>query len=381
MKILHTADWHLGKVIYGRSLIEDQKHFIAEVFLPFLEQQRPDLIIMAGDIFDRQIAPVEAISMFDELITTIIDEYKIPLAIISGNHDSAERMCVGTRLLRNSLVYISTRIEDVNVPITFENDGEKVNIYLLPYFEPAQARECLKNEKIRGFGEAYTQILSNIGDKIDKTATNIMVAHCFVTGCSVSDSENAIYIGGSGEISASVFENFDYVALGHLHAPQKAGENGRYSGSPLAYSFDELKNKKSLTMLEITNKKVKYTEYPIVPLREMKVLKGNFDQIVEQAKNNPSDDYICVKLTDKDPIYMPMEQLRVYYPNILHLESNMLSAGVNKGLGFAVDKLKSGADDEKIFENFMKDIYDIAVDEEDIKVFNDAKNQVLREDV
>ena len=214
MRILHTADWHLGKLVYGVSMLEDQEAFLEETLYPVIEQERPDCLVLSGDIFDRSIAPPQAIRLFEACVLKLCKTYRLPLLAISGNHDGADRIAPAAQLLREQGVYIATKIEDAFSPIALEKDGTAYHFHLLPYFEPAELRTYYKNEEIRGFSEAYRAASGHIAQGFDKKAVHILCAHCFVTGCTVSDSESPIYVGGSGEVSASLFEPFDLTLLG-----------------------------------------------------------------------------------------------------------------------------------------------------------------------
>lgn len=222
MKILHTSDWHLGRMIYGRSLLEDQEHFIQKVFLPAVEKFEPDLVILAGDVYDRQIPPVEAIRLFDKTLLSLYQR-GTAVAVLAGNHDSADRLAIGAAMLRQSGVYIAAHLEDLWEPLVLEKDGERVCVYLLPYCEPAEIRQFLGREEIHGFNGCYAALLEELRRRLPADGKNILVCHCFVSGSQISDSESTLYVGGSGEVSPESFAGFDYVALGHLHAPQKAG--------------------------------------------------------------------------------------------------------------------------------------------------------------
>ena len=289
MKFIHTSDWHLGKMIYGRSLLEDQEYFIKQVFLPAVDREQPDFVILAGDIYDRQIAPVEAIRLFDWTVSEMAGR-EVPFFLISGNHDGADRLCVGARLLRKSGIYLTARLEDAFEPILLEKNGESVQIFLLPYFEPAEARDVLGDDSIRGFSEAYEAVLSRLEEKRDPALLSVLVSHCFVAGSTASDSESTLYVGGSGEVGAGCFRNFTYAALGHLHGPQKAGANGWYSGSPLCYSFDEEKQKKGCTVVTLKGYETDCRQVPVVPMRPMRTLTAAFDQLMEEGKKSPCQD-------------------------------------------------------------------------------------------
>ncbi len=310
-------------MIYGRSLLQDQAHFIKEIFLPTVQKEQPDCVILAGDIFDRQIAPVEAIRMFDEVLTEM-SRLQIPFAVISGNHDGADRIAVGSSMLRSSGIYIATKLEDVFSPVVFTKDNETLHLYLLPYIEPATVRQYFQDESIQGFPMAYQAVISAIQDNMDQTAINILVGHCFAAGSQTCDSESAIYVGGSGEVPPSLFQSFDYTALGHLHGPQRVGECARYSGSPLKYSFDEERHKKSLTLLDITKQSNTTTLLPIPALRDMRTVTGTLEELIALGKTAPSEDYLAVELTNNTPVYMPLEQLRPYFPNVLSVHCNWL---------------------------------------------------------
>lgn len=379
MKILHTSDWHLGKMIYGRSLLPDQEYFINQVFLPAIREERPDLVILAGDVFDRQVAPVDAIRLFDRFLSEISGLH-IPFALITGNHDGADRIAIGTSLLRQSGIYIGTSLTDVFAPAVIKAGTETAHIYLLPYFEPAAVREFLKDESIKSFQEAYFALLNRVRQQLDETVINVLVAHCFVIGGELSASESPTFVGGSSEVNPSVFEGFDYVALGHLHGPQKAGENGRYSGSPLKYSFDETHQRKSFTILNINKTQKEITTCSQPPLHDMRVLSGNFAELLAQVKANPSNDYLYFNLEDKAPVYMPMDQFRPYCPNLLGLTSEWL----NVGRGDLQNNLREQLmhrkiDDLYIFEQFLNQICGCDADDADRKLFLQALNSCREE--
>lgn len=373
MKIFHTSDWHLGKMIYGRSMLPDQEHFVNEVFLPAVRSERPDLVLLAGDIFDRQIAPVEAIRLFDRFVTEM-SALRVPLALIAGNHDGAERIAIGAGLLRQSGIYIGTSLADAFQPAVVEAGGETVQVHLLPYCEPAAVREYLKDDSLRSFQDAYAALLDRVREQLAPGVFHILLSHCFVMGGALSSSESPTFVGGSSEVNPSVFEGFDYVALGHLHGPQKAGPNGRYSGSPLKYSFDEAGQRKSFTVLNVEGGAAEISEYSRPPLHDLRVLSGEFADLLEAAKAAPSADYLYANLKDRAPVYMPMDQLRPYYPNLLGLSSEWLAsaggAGENGGLRDQLMHRKT--DDLYIFEQFLDQICGSEADDGDRALFLQA---------
>ena len=379
MKVFHSSDWHLGKMVYGHSLLPDQEHFINRVFLPAIHTERPDLVVIAGDLFDRQIAPVEAIRIFDRFLTEM-SELHVPLALISGNHDGAERIAIGTGLLRQSGIYIGSSLEDVLHPAVVTAGEETAHVYLLPYCEPATVRQFLKNDGIKSFQEAYAALLDLVREQLNPGVINILLAHCFVMGGSLSSSESPTFVGGSSEVNPSVFKGFDYVALGHLHGPQKAGPNGRYCGSPLKYSFDEAGQRKSFTILDIDKGHMEINEFTAPPLHDMRVISGLFTDLLQQGKDSPSDDYLYANLKDNAPVYMPMDQLRPYYPNLLGLSSEWLSSGIGGVRSDLRNQLMHRkTDDIYIFEQFLHQICGSEADDADRKLFLQALNACREE--
>lgn len=376
MKILHTADWHLGKLVYGVSMLEDQRFFIEETLFPAIEREQPDCLVLAGDIFDRSIAPPQAIRLFDEFILKLYNTYNLPLLAITGNHDGQDRITLAAELLRDKGIYLSTKIDDAFSPVELTKNGIAYHFYLLPYFEPAQLRAALQNEEIKGFADAYRAAAEQIAQGFQKDVVNILVSHCFVTGCTVSDSESPIYVGGSGEISAQAFGAFNLTLLGHLHAPQQAGQNAYYSGSPLKYSFDEEHQKKSLTVIELDGRKAAVRRIPVKARHDMKTICGSFSELCRQGKEKPDDDYIFAMLTDDYPIYMPVDRLREFYPNLLGLKSEFLS---RPGADSSCTIKRTSTDDE-IFRQFMTRICSSEVTESDAALFHSAMDQVREAD-
>lgn len=375
MKLLHTADWHLGRMLYGKSLLEDQEYFIRESFLPAVREHRPDLVILAGDIYDRPIAPAAAIRLFDEVIGEL-SALGIPLAAISGNHDGADRLAIGASLLRKSGIFIASRPEDVFQPAEFRFGGEKVCVYLLPYCEPAQIRQVLGDDSLQGFKSCYAALLGRVAEGLDLDAVNILAAHCFAAGGAVSDSESVLYVGGSGEVDPSCFDPFQYAALGHLHAPQRAGTKGYYAGSPLKYSFDEERQKKGMTLAEVTRDGVEITRLPVKPLRDMRRVRASMQELLDQGRAAPSEDYLSFELTDRAPVFLPMEQLRPYYPNLLELRNDWMGPAAGTGSAELRERLlRRTAGETAIFREFLRQICGEDATEEDCALFS----ELLRE--
>lgn len=383
MKILHTSDWHLGKILYERSMIDDQRYFINNVFFNILNKERPDLIIISGDIFDRQIASIEAIKLFNEFLTKVCKEFKIPIAIITGNHDSPERISVASQILKDSGVYIVSHLDDENKIFTLWKNNKKVNIVMLPYFDLQAARNYLNDDEI-SLNDAYNKILEGLSEKLNYNEFTVLVSHCFVTGAKNFKSDDSLLVGSLDEVSNENFSKFNYVALGHIHSPQSIGENIRYSGAPLKYSFDEPDKNKTMTLLRIQGKDFSIEEIEVCPKYKMRTIRGEFKEIIENAKLNPSNDYICVELLDEVPIYMPMEQLRVYYPNILTMRSEWIKYISSEVDGDSIkDRLDyySEKNERYVFEMFLRDVCNIEPEEDDYKIFDELCESIKKEDM
>ena len=376
-RLLHTSDWHLGKTIYGRSLLPDQEYFVNQVFLPTVRQEHPDCVILAGDIYDRQIAPVEAIRLFDRVIDALSEE-GVPLLAVTGNHDGPDRVAVGASLLKKQGITIHNRPEQAAFPVKFHKDGRRIHFYPLPYFDLEQARGLYPDAEINSVHDAYSAVLEPIKQALDPEAVNILIAHCFVAGSMVCDSENPLSVGGSAQVGAGLFDGFDYVALGHLHSPHRAGGLGRYSGSPLKYSFDEARRHKSMTIVEIDDK-ITQRLLPVTPLRDMREIRGSFSHLLSMGKEQPSDDYLYAILTDQNPVYLPMDQLRVYYPNLMGLRSEWALKGLGSTEQAAQHSRKSQTDLE-IFDAFLQQICELDPSPADETVFRQACDREQKEE-
>jgi exonuclease SbcD len=260
---------------------------------------------------------------------------------------------------------LATRPEELFHPIELTTASGKICFWTLPFCEPAQIRELLGQEEIHSMDEAFRAMIEKVEPK--EEAVNVLVTHCFAAGGQIGASESPAFVGGSAQVGTDLFEKFDYTALGHLHGPQKAGK-GRYSGSPLTYSFDEANQKKSVTMVEWKNSGQEVTEIPVCPPNRVRVISGNFEELLQEAKENPSEDYLFAELCDTKPIYLPLDQLRPYYPNLLGLSSQWLLSkgeGDNQKLR---EQIHHRADDLTIFEEFMEQICGIEAEEEDKKL-------------
>lgn len=318
MRILHLSDLHIGKRLKEYSMLEDQKHILAQI-LEICGDEKIECVVIAGDVYDKTVPPAEAVQVFDDFIYSITEK-KIPVVMISGNHDSAERIAFGGRIMSAGGVYISPVYSGKIKPVVLNDKYGEVNFYLLPFVRPANVRQYHSDRKIESFTDAMGAVIDNI--EIDTTKRNIMVTHQFVTGSQLSQSEE-FFIGGTENIDGGIFEKFDYVALGHIHRPQFAGSKKiRYCGSQLKYHFDEVNQEKTYTIADIDeNGDVKIKEIPVEPLRQVKAYKGSYEKLTDKSfySNINTEDYVYITLTDEEDIPDGARKLKKIYPNLLQL--------------------------------------------------------------
>lgn len=320
MKLFHLSDLHIGKRVNEFSMIEDQKYILKRI-LDLAEEEKPDGIILAGDIYDKQIPSAEAVQVFDEFITRLAGR-AIPVFIISGNHDSAERLAFGGRLLNSRGIYLSPVYDGSVTKIPLKDQYGTVWIHLLPFIRPSTVRHVFENEAdlVTDVQTAAETVIRHM--EIDLKDRNILVAHQFVTGASRCESED-VQVGGLDNIDAAVFTPFDYTALGHIHSPQNVGtDRVRYCGTPLKYSFSEADQEKSITVVELEKKgTVRTSLLPLKPLRDMRKLRGTYLELTDRSfyRDMNREDYIQVTLTDEDDVPDGLQKLRVIYPNIMQL--------------------------------------------------------------
>lgn len=318
MKLMHLSDLHLGKRLNEFSLLEDQAYILHQI-LQIAIQQHPDAVIIAGDLYDKPVPPAEAVALLDDFLARLAKE-QLNVFIISGNHDSPERIAFGSRLVTSSGVYLAPVYNGTVAPITLHDEHGDVDIYLLPFIKPAHMRRFYPDEEIATYTDALRCAIAHMPIRNDRR--NVLVTHQFVTGASRCESEE-IAVGGSDNMDASVFDAFDYVALGHIHSPQNVGNPRiRYCGTPLKYSFSEVTHHKSVTLVELGGKaELTTTCIPLSPLRDMLELRGEYQQLTQRDYYAKLDQnaYIHVILTDEDDIPDAAAKLRVIYPNLMKL--------------------------------------------------------------
>lgn len=399
MKIIHTSDWHIGKIVNEFSMLEDQKYILDEL-IKLVDKERPDVLIIAGDMYDRSIPPVDGVELLNNILSKLVMEKGIKVLAISGNHDSGERVCFASNILEKQGLYIVGRDEELYRKIEIDDEYGKVNFYLIPYKDPSVIKKLLDNSEIRNHNDAMKAVVENINKNIDKSDRNILVAHGYVTmyredakessedkyeaaNLEVSESERPLSIGGTDLIDCNIFNDFDYVALGHLHGRQKIGrEEVRYSGSLLKYSFSEVNQKKGVTIFDIDkDKNVTLDLRELKPIRDLRIIKGNIDELIEVGRSvvDGREDYIQAILLDEGELINPIEKLRAVYPNVMLItrkkkrEHDENSTSAKKGY-----KNKSEKD---LFEEFYNALSDGEFTEEKSKIIDETINEILKEEV
>ena len=352
MKIIHLADLHIGKRVNEFSMIDDQKYILNQI-LKIIDKEKPDAVIIAGDVYDKQVPSIEAVELLDSFISDI-SKRKTTTFIISGNHDSAERLAFGSSLMAMGKIYISPVYNGKISKYTLKNDFGSANFYLLPFVKPNHVKRFFPDEKIESYTDAIRVVVDNL--KLDISEINILIAHQFVTGASRTESEE-ISVGGLDNVDASVFEDFDYVALGHIHRPQKIGtERIRYCGTPLKYSFSEVNDTKSVSIIEINSKEdFNLRTIPLIPKRDMRKIRGTYEELITKTsyENTNTDDYIHVTLTDEFNVTDAIQKLRVIYKNIMKLEYDNMRTRESRKINLD-DMVIENKNPLEIFSEFYK---------------------------
>ena len=315
MKLIHLSDLHLGKRLHETTFIEDQE-FILEQIIGIIKAEQPDGVLIAGDVYDKSMPSAEAVALFDAFLVKLASQ-KTQVFIISGNHDSPERIAFGAQIMDASGIHLSPVYSGQIKPTVLTDEHGEVNIYMLPFIKPTTVRRFFDDREISSYTDAVKLAIDNMN--VDRAKRNVLITHQFVTGATRSESEENV--GGTDNVDASVFDSFDYVALGHLHAPQSCGSARiRYSGTPLKYSFSEANDKKSVTVVTLTKKgePVTIETIPLKPLRDMRKVRGSFDALLNSGER--TEDYVQITLTDEDDIPNAMDRLQAVYKNALELK-------------------------------------------------------------
>lgn len=319
MKFMHLSDLHIGKRVNEFSMLEDQKFILAQI-LELAKKEQVDGVFLAGDLYDKPVPPAEAVRVLDAFLTRLA-ELEVPVFAVSGNHDSAERVAFGAQLFSSRGVYLSP-VYDGNVEmVSMEDSYGEVRVHLLPFVKPAVVRHVFEEEEIDSYQDAVRVAVEHM--EVDTAVRNVLVAHQFVTGALRCESEE-ILVGGLDNVDVTVFDQFDYVALGHIHSPQHVGrETVRYCGTPLKYSFSEAEQEKSATVVELKEKgQVEIRKISLVPLRNMRRIRGTYLEVTNRSfyEGTNTEDYVQITLTDEEDVPDGLQKLRVIYPNLMRLE-------------------------------------------------------------
>lgn len=319
MKLIHISDLHLGKRFHNYSMIEEQKYILQEI-LRIIDREAAEAVLIAGDIYDKPVPPAEAVSLFDDFLVELA-ERDLSVFVISGNHDSPERVAFASRLIAHSGVYLSPVYRGEVEPVVLNDAYGEIAFYLLPFVKPVHVRHYYPEEKIENYSDAMRCAIAHMD--IDTGRRNVLIAHQFVAGVSGSGSEE-LMVGGLDAIEAEVFAVFDYTALGHIHRPQKAGrESVYYSGSPMKYSFSEVGQEKLLSVVELKEKgELSIRKVKLVPMRDVSEYRGSYKELIEKGRSTEveTNDFVKLILTDEQEIPNAFYNLRTIYPNLMQME-------------------------------------------------------------
>ena len=411
MRFLHTADWHLGRIFYGQYLTDDQAYVLEHQFFTILKEEKIDGILLAGDVFDRAVPPIEAIELWDSIITCLAMDYKVPLFVVSGNHDGAERLEVGRSMLSESGIHIWGSPHHALQPFEFEGADGRVAICPMPFSEPRRIGDALglsSNESksvdtdmvddtlfsyvddkeqeavvlnLHNYDQMYQAWSDYLYKQVPKRMRSIAISHAFVMGGEVGGSERTLSVGGSEQVNPRVFKDFHYTALGHLHGPQRMGADQiRYSGSPLKYSFDEHGQKKSFTIIDMDTKgSVDISTIPVEAKRDVVILEGYFEDLLNnkelQAKHK--DDYVLARLLDTMPIMDGMARLRQVYPRCMTIE---LVGRVATPVAVMGDVVFKELNERQLFNQFAENVWKKPLTEEEQSYIDSVWDRIIKED-
>ena len=391
MRFLHTADWHLGRIFYGQYLTDDQAHVLENQFFSILKDEKIDGILLAGDVFDRAVPPIEAIELWDSIITRLAMDYKVPLFVVSGNHDGAERLEVGRSMLSQSGIHIWGSPHHALQPFEFEGTDGKVAICPMPFSEPRRIGDALglgfatssleTSLNLHNYDQMYQAWSNHLRNQVPKGMRSIAISHAFVMGGDVGGSERTLSIGGSEQVSPQVFKDFHYTALGHLHGPQRMGADYiRYSGSPLKYSFDEHAQKKSFTIVDMNTKgQVDVSTIPVDAKRDVVILEGYFEDLLNnkelQAKHK--DDYVQARLLDTMPIMDGMAKLRQVYHRCMTID---LVGRVATPMADMDEAVFKELNERELFNQFAETVWKEPLTKREQQYINSVWDRILKED-
>ena len=380
MKFIHTADWHLGKLVHGVYMTPYQRE-VLEQFARVVEEERPDAVLIAGDLYDRSVPPIDAVNLLDDILFKINVEMKTPIISIAGNHDSADRLSFGSSWYKHSQFYLSGKLTESFQPVHING----VNFYLIPYAEPGVAREVLQDGSIQTHHDAMKAVIGKIEEELNPNEPNVFVGHAFVTGGETCESERLLSVGASGCVGADLFAPFAYTALGHLHSPEAIRHDTiKYSGSLLKYSFSEAKHTKAVSIIEMEcNGMYTHRSRSLVPTKDMRILEGHLDKLLDPAffEKQKCDDFLKITLLDEGAILDPMGKLRQVYPNVLHLEKKIDMIDQKQKQSFSIGERRERKSELELFEQFYQEMTSLEFSEDKKSVMASVIDTAVKEEV
>lgn len=383
MKILHLADLHFGKILQEQSLIEDQEYILKEI-INIIKEKEIKALLISGDIYDRSVPPTEAVNLLDNFLKILIKDLKIKVFIISGNHDSKDRLGFGNKIFEDEGLYIESKYNGRLKKVRLEDEYGPLNIYMLPFIKPVEVKKFFEDDLENNYDLAINKIIEK--EEIDKSERNIIMVHQFVTAGNVkperTESE-VLSLGGIENVDVSNFKSFDYVAIGHVHRPQKIGrDTARYAGTILKYSFSEINHNKSIPIIDIKEKgNITINLLPLKPLRDMREIKGPIEELIkeENYKEGNLEDYIKAIITNEEPVYDAIGKIKKIYPNTLKLEiqnSKTINSNTEQNINLEEVKKKS---ELEIFSDFYKLQNNLDLNEKQKEIVKNIISEVKHE--
>ncbi len=381
VKIFHTADWHLGKLVQGVYMTEDQEHVLRQ-FIEAVREEKPDVVIIAGDLYDRAVPPTDAVNLLDDLLKELVMDIGVPVLSIAGNHDSPGRLNFGSNIMRENGLHIVGQLKREPEPVVLTDQYGEVHFHLIPYVDPSVVRHLFEDDDVRSHDDATRRIVEEIEANMDINARHVFVGHQFVTPLgkpedNTSDSERPLSIGGAEHVNAIHFNKFHYTALGHLHQAHHVGdEKIRYAGSPLKYSISEENHRKGYLVVDIeSDGSIAVEKRELIPRRDMRTVETTMEELLTHPI---SEDYVFVRLLDETPVLYPMEKIRSVYPNAMHVERKLL-IGPNDQTDSSEKVERHKMSDLDLFRAFYEEVKGEAASDETEAVFKEVLDDVLKQ--
>ena len=383
MKILHLADLHIGKIVLEQSMLEDQKYMLNQI-VEKIKEEKIESVLISGDVYDRSVPPSDAVTCLSNFLKVLIKDLKLKVCMIAGNHDSKERLGFGSEIFADDGLFISANYNGSLDKVELEDEYGKINVYMLPYIKPVEVRGFFEEKEISTYHDAVKAVIEK--EEINKIERNIILSHQFVTAGNEeperSDSET-LTLGGTENVDVSCYKDFDYVALGHIHGPQRIGrDTARYAGTMLKYSFSEVNQKKSLAVIEFKEKEfLDINLISLKPIRDMRVIKGPIEELIkeENYKGTNREDYIRAIITNEEPVYDAIGQIKKVYPNTLRLdiENSKMNSSIEKELS-NLDNIKK-KDEVELFNEFYNFQHNQNLNETQLDIVKEVVKEVKKE--